>query len=86
MAGFIVSQRDAHGVPQAVSCRALGVSQSWFCKWRHGELPPRATRREQLKAEIVRLFAAREGKDGSRGLPPRCGMRAGGSARTPSRR
>ena len=65
MAGFIASQRDAHGVPQAVSCRALGVSQSWFYKWKQGELPPRAARREQLKAEIARLFAEREGKDGS---------------------
>ena len=58
-------QRDAHGVPQAVSCRVLGVSQSWFYKWKAGELPPRAARRERLKAEIARLFAAREGKDGS---------------------
>jgi putative transposase len=65
VAGFIASQRDAHGIPQAVSCRALGVSQSWFCKWKTGELPPRATRRERLKAEIARLFAEREGKDGS---------------------
>jgi putative transposase len=65
VAGFIASQRDAHGVPQAVSCRALGVSQSWFYKWKAGELPPRAARRERLKAEIARLFAAREGKDGS---------------------
>ena len=65
MAGFIASQRDAHGVPQAVSCRALGVSQSWFYKWKDGELPPRAARRERLKAEIARLFAQREGKDGS---------------------
>ena len=65
MAGFIASQRDAHGIPQAVSCRALGVSQSWFYKWKQGELPPRAARRERLKAEIARLFAAREGKDGS---------------------
>ena len=65
MACFIASQRDAHGIPQAVSCRALGVSQSWFYKWKQGELPPRAARRERLKAEIARLFAAREGKDGS---------------------
>jgi transposase InsO family protein len=41
------------------------VSQSWFCKWKRGELPPRAARRERLKAEIARLFAARDGKDGS---------------------
>ena len=65
MARFIASQRDGHGVPQAVSCRALGVSQSWFYKWKQGELPPRAARRERLKAEIARLFAEREGKDGS---------------------
>jgi hypothetical protein len=51
VAGFIASQRDAHGVPQAVSCRALGVSQSWFYKWKDGVLPPRAARRERLKAE-----------------------------------
>ena len=30
-----------------------------------GELPPRAARRERLKAEVARLFAAREGKGGS---------------------
>jgi transposase InsO family protein len=65
VACFIASQRDAHGVPQAVSCRALGVSQSWFYKWKAGQLPPRAARRERLKAEIARLFAQREGKDGS---------------------
>jgi transposase InsO family protein len=65
VAAFIASRRDARGVPQAVSCRALGVSQSWFYKWKQGELPPRAARRERLKAEVARLFAARDGKDGS---------------------
>jgi putative transposase len=65
VAAFIASQRDAHGVPHAVSCRALGVSQSWFYKWEDGQLPPRAARRERLKAEVARLFARRKGKDGS---------------------
>ena len=65
MAAFIASQREQHGVPQAVSCRALGVSQAWFYKWKDGELPPRAARRQRLKAEVARLFAAREGKDGA---------------------
>ena len=65
MAAFIASQREQHGVPQAVSCRALGVSQSWFYKWKGGELPPRAARRERLKAEVARLFAERAGKDGA---------------------
>ena len=65
MAAFIASQRDAHGIPQAVSCRALGVSQSWFYKWKDGRLPPRAARRERLKAEIARLFAQHRGSYGS---------------------
>ena len=65
MAAFIASQRERHGVPQAVSCRALGVSQAWFYRWKDGELPPRAARRQRLKAGVVRLFAAREGKDGA---------------------
>ena len=65
MAAFIAAQGDEHGVPLAVSCRALGVSRSWFYKWAPGQLPPRAARREQLKAEIRRLFAGHEGKYGS---------------------
>jgi len=65
VAGFIASQRAGHGIPQAVSCRALGVSQSWFYKWQRGELPPRAARRQRLKAGVARLFAKREGKDGA---------------------
>jgi transposase InsO family protein len=53
------------GIPYAVACRALGVSRSWFYKHKNGVLPPRAQRRERLKAEIARLFAAHEGKYGS---------------------
>jgi putative transposase len=65
VAAFIASQRAGHGVPHAVCCRALGVSQSWFYKWKGGRLPPRAARRGRLKAEVARLFAVREGKDGA---------------------
>ena len=36
VAGFIATQRAEHGVPHAVACRALGVSQAWFYKRRHG--------------------------------------------------
>ena len=60
-----MSQRAAHGVPYAVSCRALGVSQSWFYKWKDGDHSARRARRDRLKAEIARLFAVRQGKDGS---------------------
>ena len=65
MAGFIAAQRAGHGIPQAVSCRALGVSQSWFYKWKDGDRSPRHQRRERLKAEIAAVFARRKGKDGS---------------------
>ena len=65
MAAFIVSQRDQHRIPHAVTCRALGVSRSWFYKWRGGTLPPRTQRRERLKAEVKRLFAAHKGTYGS---------------------
>jgi len=52
-------------VPQAVACRALGVSESWFYKWRDGDASPRHARREQLKVAVRRLFAAHKGKYGS---------------------
>jgi putative transposase len=65
VAGFIAAQRADHGVPYAVSCRALEVPGSWFYKWRRGDVSPRRARRERLKAEVRRLFAAHQGKRGS---------------------
>jgi putative transposase len=41
------------------------VSQSWFHKWKDGQLPPRAARRERLRAAVARLFAQRGGNDGA---------------------
>ena len=65
MAGFIAAQRADHGVPYAVSCRALEVPGSWFYKWRRGDASPRRARRDRLKAEVARLFGAHKGKRGS---------------------
>jgi transposase InsO family protein len=65
VAAFIAAQRDQRGVPHATGCRALGVSQSWFYKWSGGALPPRAARRDRLKAGVARLFGQHEGKCGS---------------------
>jgi transposase InsO family protein len=61
----LIAARRADGIPVAVACRALGVSRAWFYQHRGGQLPPRALRRERLKAEVARLFAAHEGKYGS---------------------
>jgi putative transposase len=65
VAALIASQRAVHRIPCAVSCRALGVSRSWFYKWASGRLPPRAARRQRLKAEVLRLFLLHAGKYGS---------------------
>ena len=65
MAAFIAAQRADHGIPYAVSCRALGVSEGWFYKWKDGDRSPRRARRERLKAEVRRLFEAHKGKRGS---------------------
>ncbi len=65
MAALVAAQRAEHGIPAAASCRAVGVSRSWYYKWSGRGLPPRAVRREQLKAEIGRLFGLHEGKYGS---------------------
>jgi putative transposase len=61
----LIAARRADGIPVAVACRALGVSRAWYYKHKDGRLAPRALRRERLKAEVARLFAAHEGKYGS---------------------
>jgi putative transposase len=33
VASFVAAQRTEFGVPHAVTCRALEVSESWFYKW-----------------------------------------------------
>jgi transposase InsO family protein len=65
VAALIAAQRAKDGIPYAVSCRALGVSRSWFYRWKAARPGPRAQRRDRLKAEVMRLFAEHEGKYGS---------------------
>jgi transposase InsO family protein len=65
VAAFIGSQRDDQRIPATVACRALGMSRSWYYKWRGGTLPPGAERRRRLAAQIKRLFELHEGKYGS---------------------
>jgi transposase InsO family protein len=65
VASFIVTQRAQHRVPCATSCRAMGVSQSWFYKWRDGDASPRRARRAQLAIVIGQIFAAHHGTYGA---------------------
>jgi putative transposase len=65
VAGFIAAQRAEYGVPHALACRALGVSQAWFYKWRHGDGSPRRARRRALSALVAALFARHRGTYGA---------------------
>jgi transposase InsO family protein len=65
VAALIAAQRDEHQIPHAAACRALGVSRSWFYKWKDDALTPRTARRQALAAEVRRLFAAHRGTYGS---------------------
>jgi putative transposase len=65
VAGFIAAQRAEHGIPHAVSCRALGVSQAWLYKWVRGGRSARRARRERLAVEVGRLFDKHRGTYGS---------------------
>jgi putative transposase len=64
-AAFIAGQKTSYGVPYAVACRALGVSQSWFFKWHHR--PPTAgqQRRAAVDAAVKAAFEASGGTYGS---------------------
>ena len=70
LAALIAAQRAEHGIAQAVSCRALGVSQAWFYKWRHGDGSPRRQRRKALAATIGYLFAKHKQTYGSPRITP----------------
>lgn len=65
VAAFISSQRTEHGVPHAVSCRALGVSGSWFYKWRDRPPTARQRRRAELADAVRAIFDASGGTYGS---------------------
>jgi transposase InsO family protein len=65
VAAFISSQRTVHNVPHALTCRALGLSQSWFYKWRDRPPTPRQQRRAELAERIRELFDASGGTYGS---------------------
>ncbi|MEV0810648.1 IS3 family transposase [Micromonospora sp. NPDC050200] len=65
VARFVAAQRTEHAVPHAVTCRALGLSQSWFYKWRDRQPTGRQTRRDALDEAIRAAFDASGGTYGS---------------------
>jgi transposase InsO family protein len=65
VAGFIASQRTELGVPVAVACRALEVSESWFYKWHERPPTARDRRRAELDAAVKKFFDDSGGTYGS---------------------
>ncbi len=66
VAAFISSQRAEHHVPTTVSCRALGVSPSWYYKWRERPPTPRQVRHTDL---VEAVWASFEGSGFTYGSP-----------------
>jgi putative transposase len=65
VASFVAAQRTEHGVPHALTCRALEVSESWFYKWRDRPLTARQQRRADLDADVKRSFEESDADYGS---------------------
>jgi putative transposase len=65
VAGFISSLRTDHDVPHTVTCRALGLSESWFYKWRDRQPTARQQRRAELADAIRQIFDDSGGTYGS---------------------
>lgn len=56
LAVFIGSQRTEHHIPHRLACQVLGVSESWFYKWRDKPTTGREIRRGQLTDTIRQIF------------------------------
>jgi putative transposase len=58
LVGAISDHMTEHGIPHTVACRALGVSQAWFYKWRRRPAQPtkREVRRAALEERITYSF------------------------------
>ena len=65
VARFIADQRAFYRVPHTFTCLLLGVSVSWFYKWRDHKPTTRDQRRTQLDAAVRAAFAAARGLHGS---------------------
>ncbi len=65
MARMIASYRTDLGVPHVVSCQLLGVSESWFYKWRNRVPTVSELRWQCLDVAVKSVFEASGGTYGS---------------------
>ncbi len=57
VARFIADQRTSYRVPHTLTCSLVGVSLSWFYKWRGRPPTPRQERRAEVDAAVKAMFA-----------------------------
>lgn len=58
VAAFITSQRAEYAIPVTTACAAVGVSPSWYYKWRQRPPTPRQVRTAELTEAIWASFEA----------------------------
>jgi putative transposase len=69
VARFIAAQRTEHRVSHVKCCRWLGISESWFYKWRDRQPTARQQRRAALDAAVKAAFDDSGGNPGTYGSP-----------------
>ena len=65
LAGVISDCKAEQDIPHTLTCRALGVSESWFYKWRGKPVTAREVRRGKLADTIRDIFEESGGTYGS---------------------
>ena len=65
VARFIADQRTIYRVPHTLTCLLVGVSLSWFYKWRDRPPTPRQQRRAEVDAAVAVMFGDAKGLHGS---------------------
>ena len=65
VAAFISSCRAEQQIPVTVACRALGLSASWYYKWRDRPPTGRQVRQAELAEQVRGFFDAYGGTHGS---------------------
>lgn len=65
VARFVADQRTLYRVPVAFTCALLGLSVSWFYKWRNRQPTKTQLRRAKVDAAVAAQFTAHRGLHGS---------------------
>ena len=65
VARFVADQRTLYRVPVAFTCVLLGLSVSWFYKWREHQPTKTEKRRAKVDAAVAAAFRAARGLHGS---------------------